>query len=603
MARTLIRLGTLLGTLLVLLTAVSPAAMAGGAKPPAPYPAALSQHDIGINKKTGEYCAMDSPDAAVRQSCRPQRDCEDFPAGMTVCVGEGGSEPGDALHYEQKQLTRWQDKTDHTASNYTQLSKYLTTCVNDKHKTFQQCMIDGTYKYPPPKKSPSEILDWVGGKISSMAMNALEEAAAALGHSVVWLLKQFAGAFNSISTVSLAKTGIGPVMGISTGVSVLVATFLLLIQFAKLGISQQGGPLVTAITGLAKWAAILSVYVLATQTALKWSDTFSTALINYTFDGGGSGSKDASQAMSEQLGTLFAGLVGTGGGGAAASGALITGSTVGSSAVGFVIVISILCILAIGALWVEMLVRQAGIMILVVVMPVVLAGQMSDATREWWPKARNAAISLILMKPVIVIAFSIGFSAMAGGTGVRNVIVGLIIFIIAGFSWPVLAKFMTFTTNGAGNSTASGVISSVGSSVSSMFGGNQPSLSGSGTVGGGGNYTKALDADNSSSSSSGGGGGGSFWSKVGGTVGMGLQMAAVGKDMLESTGANTAANAGLDSGVQGGRHVVIPPRGRGGGGAPSKTAAAATEGGPPTAPGTQESQPPPVQPSENSGGN
>ncbi|MBM9506747.1 hypothetical protein ITX44_19740 [Streptomyces sp. KK5PA1] len=447
-------------------------------------------------------------------------------------------------------------------------------------------------------------MDWVGGKVSKLAADALQEAAQALGHSVVWLLKQFADAFNSMSTIQLGKTGIGPVMGITTGLSALVATFLMLVQMGKLAVSQQGGPLITAITGLAKWCAILAVYVVATQTALNWSDTLSTAITNQTFAGGGSGTADATASMQKQLGALFSGLVGTDGGAAAGS-ALITGGGIASSAVGVVIVISILCILAIGALWVEMLMRQAGIMILVAVMPLALSGQMSDATKEWWPKARNALISLILMKPVIVLCFSIGFNAMAGADGVRNVLVGLLVFVIAGFAWPVIAKFMTFTTVGAGAGMASGLMSSAGSSVTSMFGGQQPSLAGAGSIGGGGGYTKALEGENSSQSAaaeaSGGGGGGgrggffkgrpggSFMSQVGATVGLGLQAAAIGKDTAESGLSNAAAHGGLDSPNAGGRHVVIPPRGGGARSGGSRTPAS-------PAPATPAAEPP-VMPS------
>src|SRR5439155_3578506 len=105
-----------------------------------------------------------------------------------------------------------------------------------------------------------------------------------------------------------------------------------------------------------------------------------------------------------------------------------------------------------------------------------------------------------------VICFSIGFSAMTGAEGARNVIVGLIIFIVAAFAWPVIAKFMTFSTNGDGTSAASGMISSLGSGVSSMFGGNQPALSGAGIVGGGGGYTRALEEGKSNTVASSTGG-------------------------------------------------------------------------------------------------
>ncbi|MBO8194262.1 hypothetical protein ITI46_21745 [Streptomyces oryzae] len=618
MARFLARCGVLLAAVVFGFLTLSQPAFAGP-KPPDPIPKEWQEtgETVGINTKNGEYCRVDTD-----INCRAARDCE-LPG--TVCIGEGSTDPKEARKYEETQLERWLEKSDTNNPDFPKIKKYLTNCVKKDKKSFQQCREEATWKWPGDAYTP---LDWVGDKIKDWAGGALEKAAGALGTSVVWLIKQFAGAFNSISTIKLAKTGIGPVMGIMTGMSILVATFLLLIQFAKLGISQKGAPLVTAITGLAKWAVILAVYVTATQTALDWSDTFSTAMINYTLTGEGGESVSgaeladtgtATEAMKQQLGTMFAGLVG-GGGGATAGAALITGSGVAPAATGFVIVISILAIVSVGALWLEMLVRQASIMILVTVMPIALAGQMSDATSEWWPKARNALISLILAKPVIVICFSIGASAMGNAKGIRNVFVGLIVFILACSAWPALAKFMTFTTVGAGNSAASGMLSTIGSSVSSAFGGYNPSLGGAGMAGGGSGFTRALEGENASEGAGGGGGsgggGGGFWSKammgrksgsfmskVGGTVGMGLQLAAAGKDMLESSAGNMAAHAGLDHAHQGGRHVVVPRRGGdggdgGGGGDGSGGGGGQSAPTPPPAaqPDIPESEPPPMPP-------
>lgn len=615
MTRFLARLGTLTGVLAIFLAIATPMALAG-AKPPDPYPKDFVDRQVsivGINVNTGEYCDYEevqrkqdqNPD--FKSPCRAPRDCQDYPAGQTVCIGEGSSDPEEARQYELNELKRWQEKVDKKDPFYEKYNKYLTQCVEKDHKAFQECMNEATGKFGVYTKGPFE---WVAGKISEMASNALKEAAGAIGESVVWLLKQFADAFNDISTIKLAKTGIGPIMSVATGLSVLVAAFLLLMQFGKLAISQQGAPLATAITGLAKWAAVLSVYIFATQTALDWSDTLSTALINESFEGGGSSDGDAAAAMKKQLTMLFGGLVTGGGGAATATTALISGEGVLASAVGVIIVIGILTIIAVGALWVEMLVRQAGIMILITMMPIALAGQMSDATKEWWPKARNALISLILMKPVIVICFSIGFSAMKGGEGIRNVLVGLIIFLISAFAWPVIAKFMTFTTVGAGGAAAGGMMSSLGSSVSSMFGGNSAAPSGAGTAGGGGNYTKAVEEDNASAM--GGSGGGGFWSKamngstgggfgakVGGAASVGLGLALAGKDMLADTGANVAAHAGLDQGAQSSPTTINPrpsggeqePSGPGPGPAPTP---APSSGG---SPSSESTPPPPPQPS------
>jgi hypothetical protein len=611
MAKTCARLGVVLASLVLMLLALaSPAqATAPSVKPPAPVPTDIASGSPGVDTKTGHYCDQTAPKyqdpKKGRARCRPIRPGE---IGGTVEQGEGSANPADALKYELKKLDKWRDAHRGDAG-FKKLNKAVTACVK-KGETFIDC--EGRTKSAPPET----LNAWISGKISEAAADAVQEVAAAMGDGAAWLLRQFADSYSASTEVKLTSTGIGPVMSITTGLSAVLGTFLLLIQWGKVAATQSGESAATALMGLVKYGLILTVYVVATQAALDWSHTLSTSLINFTFEGGGQGGADAHEAMRKQLGTLFASL--TGAGGAVAGGAaLISGSGVVPGAVGAVIILAILCIIAIGALWLEMLMRQAGIMILVAVMPLALAGQMADGTKEWWPKARAALIALILMDPVIVIVFSVGFSAMAGGQGVKDVLVGLIIFVTAAFSWPVLAKFVVVSSVGEGSGGGSGLLSSIGSSMSSSFGGMQPLPSGAGTVGGGGQFAKAVEADNAAhgggdgSSRSGwskamlGGGSsgfGGFKSNVGSAVGMGLQAAAVGKDLVESAAANTAAHAGLGGqGSAGGRHVMVNRRGGGGGGStapppPREDEAAASQAAQPVQPST-EAEPPPEPPS------
>ncbi|WP_371798418.1 hypothetical protein OG963_04035 [Streptomyces sp. NBC_01707] len=539
--------------------------------PPKPPPKEWAEKggDVAGVDDQNHWCVIDYTD--TEGSCRfPDPETSGSGIHDTCDSGNWGCRNEDRHANEERQLERWRKNYPNRADdpNYEKLNKFIADCV-DNGGIFKECQLQAGFKYPAKAKTP---FTWVAGQISEMASNALKEAAHYIGKSVVWLLEEFAKVFNESSTIDLSKTGIGKPKGIMTVLSLLIATFLLLLQFGKVAISQRGEPAATAVTGLAKWGIISSVYVIATQTALTWSDAVSTWIINYSFHGGGSSAGDATKAMQQQLGTLFGGLI-TGGGGVATVGtALITGEGVTAAAVGVIIVVGIVCILAIAALWIEVLLRQAGIMILVATMPVVLAGQMSDSTQEWWPKARNALIALVLMKPMIVLCFAIGFGAMSEGDGVQNMFVGLVIFVLACFAWPVLAKFMTFSTVGGGSAIASGLMSSIGSSAASMSGGYRPEMGGAGAVGGGSAYTRALEQDNaqisaggsnavqSAGSGTGGGSGRTFGSRVMGTIGLPLQVLAAGKDTLESGMTSTAGHAGLDHGAAGGRHVVIAQR-------------------------------------------
>ncbi|MGW1765033.1 hypothetical protein ACWCQL_13280 [Streptomyces sp. NPDC002073] len=553
-------------------TAVTPASAADNPSwhatvgPPEPIPEQFLGREVGIDRQ-GHYCLVREIDD--QSICRDARSGElpDAP-GLPICDGHTKPDPKqcseeDLKAYEKKLLAEWRKTVDRKDPNYSKLDKYISECV-DSGKTFQYCLQKGSGEYP---LGGTSLLRWAEGVFSKLASDALKEAASYIGESVVWLLEQFADLFAGASTIALSQTGIGKVLGISTVLSAMLATFLLLIQFGKLSISQRGEPGATALVGLAKWAAISSVYVLATQTALSWSDAVSDWIIAYSFTGGGAG-QDPAAAMKQQLGEMFGGLIAGGGGGATAGGALIAGQTVTTAAVGVIIVVGVICILAIAALWVELILRQAGIMILVATMPITLAGQLTDETSEWWPKARNGLIALILMKPAITLCFAIGFFAMAEGKGIQNVLTGLVIFLLACFAWPVLAKFMVFTTAGGGTSIASGLISSLGSSAASSSGGYRPEMGGAGAVGGGAAYTRALEGENAGVLGAGPAGGdigkgaarGARFGGASAVAGLGLQLAAVGKDALESGMASTAAHAGLDHGAGGGRHVVIAPR-------------------------------------------
>ncbi|MEU9522814.1 hypothetical protein [Streptomyces sp. NPDC048224] len=537
----------------------------------------------GIDKQ-GHYCLYD--EINDDRLCRLP-EAGDLPGAVGLCEGAGGEKSPECSDeewktVEEKKLEDWRrtnlglvQKGELDQADFDKRFTYLDKCV-DKGSSLAFCKDEAYEKYGPV--GGRALGDWVGEKVSALARDALEEAAQYIGNAVVWLLEEFADVFNDASGVDLDDTGVKEPMGIATALSAALAVFLLLLQFGKMSVSHRGEHAATAIFGLAKWALITAAYWTVTTTALELSDAISAWIIDYSFDG--SEGAGADEAMKARFGKLFGGLITGGGGAATVGGALVTGQGVTAAAVAVVIVIGIVCILAIGALWIEVILRQAGIMVLVATMPIVVVGQMSDATKDWWPKARDALLALILMKPMIMFCFSIGFFAIAEGKGMQNVIVGLVIFLMACFCWPVLAKFMTFSTLGAGAAAAGGLVSSLGSSAASSGGGYRPGLGGAGAVGGGPAYTRALERDNTWTQASGShaqraegfwtdeslkarlkGPGGRLGTRVTGPLGLGLQVLAAGKDTLESGMANTAAHAGLDSPAPGGRHVVVPPRG------------------------------------------
>ncbi|MCB5166534.1 hypothetical protein LG634_17015 [Streptomyces bambusae] len=137
MGRLLARLVTLLAALLIVVASGTSAALAG-AKPPEPYPPEFAGLDmVGIHKVTGEYCDLGSPDPKIRANCRMPEDCEDYPAGHTVCVGEGSRDDEDAQRFAEGQLKRWREAADKSHDNYPKLNAFVTDCVMKEKKPFE----------------------------------------------------------------------------------------------------------------------------------------------------------------------------------------------------------------------------------------------------------------------------------------------------------------------------------------------------------------------------------------------------------------------------------------------------------------------------------
>ncbi|MGW2252559.1 hypothetical protein ACWCXH_20515 [Kitasatospora sp. NPDC001660] len=555
----------------------SPTAHAPNGPPDRPLKDWLAQWNdrgessIGVDKDN-HWCMLPEAD-----NCRPYKKpdlydkCEE--SGNADERKKACDDPNITAARKQRELDKlkdWEATTDHHTEGYQKFVDAVGKCI-EGGMNFHDCQQNNAGLLVPS----GGLGDWIAGKISKLAADAMREIAGDIGEGTVWLLQQFAGAFNEASTINLHQDGIGHMTSIMTVLSVLIATFLMLIQFAKVAVSQQGAPLATLLKGIGKYALVLGVYAGSAQIVLRWIDQVSIWIITESFGGYGSTEPDAAVLMKTKLAGMFAGLV-AGSGAGATGAALVTGEGVLSQAVGVVIVLGILSILVVGALWIEVLMRQAGIMVLMVAMPVAVAGQLSDETQEWWPKARRAFTAMALAKLAIVVCFGIGFEAMGHADGIQNVIVGLIVFLLAAVAWPVLARFLTMVEAGGGNSVAAGMISSVGSSVGAAFGGaagGAAGAAGAGAIGGGSGYTKALEEDTASAAS---GGSNSRTRKfllgskgsIRGAAGLGLQLAAAGASTLEGAAANTAANAGLGA-PGGGGSTVIPRRRSGDGSAPA----------------------------------
>lgn len=97
-----------------------------------------------------------------------------------------------------------------------------------------------------------------------------------------------------------------------------------------------------------------------------------------------------------------------------------------------------------GALWVEMLIREVAVYVVVALLPIVFAGMVWPARRVWAIRAVEVLVALILSKVVIVAVLALGGAALehAGVSGLTRLLGGLALVILGAFSPWVLLRLI-----------------------------------------------------------------------------------------------------------------------------------------------------------------
>jgi hypothetical protein len=260
--------------------------------------------------------------------------------------------------------------------------------------------------------------DVVGNVVGGIAGSAWEAVCRSFGEAAVSLLEMFANAFVNIGSVDLQSAGVRDVYGTSLGLAALVAAILLLIQIARTALTHEGSALAYGLVGLGKAALAFMLTLTIAGTALVAADELTAFIVNRTF-----GSADG---LRNKLAGLFA--------------------VAPQMAPSLLFVVALVCILLIIVLWFELLMRNAAVVVLIATSPIAAAGQVSDSTKEWWPKLVSATIRLILLKPVIALVFALGLSVTGGAQDFATLMTGLVVLVLAALAWPAIARFFTFAS-------------------------------------------------------------------------------------------------------------------------------------------------------------
>ena len=249
-----------------------------------------------------------------------------------------------------------------------------------------------------------------------------------------------------------------------------------------------------------------------------------------------------------------------------------------------VLIFGLVGVLATLLLFVEMLIRGAGIFIVTATAPIGAAGLVLPETAGWWRKLVSAELALIFVKPIIALVYALGFTALnwAGGPGhskdaIVLTLTGLLILAAAAVAPFAVAKLFSFYDGqiaqfgaagllgplaGAGAMAAVGTRSmgneSLGATMeqasdrSSSLESPAPSLGDAGAGQGGGAAGAAAAAGGAEAGGAAGGGAGGGAAAAAGPAGMAAMAALEAGKAVKDAGPNAIKHAGDLAGMDNG---------------------------------------------------
>ncbi|OLL70193.1 Vancomycin B-type resistance protein VanW [Pseudonocardia sp. Ae168_Ps1] len=227
-----------------------------------------------------------------------------------------------------------------------------------------------------------------------------------------------------------------------------IVTICLLCQVGKMILTRRGEPLVDAAAGLIRFVAATTVGVLLAVTTLAAADAATMHFLGAALPGFVDRLTEVLQLSQMGVGSQ-----------------ILLGAVV----------------LVLGALqWLAMFVRQAGIFVLIAVLPIAAAGSLSGATRRWLPTVIAWLAALIFYKPVAGLIYAIGMtliatpippatSAEAGPEWVA-ILVGIVILGLAVIALPAMMRFFSFTGTTITSSSAGGMMAGAATGAVSLAG-------------------------------------------------------------------------------------------------------------------------------------
>ena len=221
----------------------------------------------------------------------------------------------------------------------------------------------------------------VGGAVGGLVTDGLSGIAKDFSDFFSSILKEFSAWFVSAGNVDVGSFTQGGIWQLELLVGVVICVMAVLIAAARTAWSHSGEAVATAVVGLVKNVVGVALIGFGVTTLMAIANVLTAAII--------SADAGSSQAFADNLGKT-------------ATVAAFTGP--GSSA--FLLIGGLAGAVVVALLYVEMLIRSAGIIIVTASAPIGAAGLLLPETAGWWRKLVSAELALIVIKPIIALVGS-----------------------------------------------------------------------------------------------------------------------------------------------------------------------------------------------------
>jgi hypothetical protein len=333
---------------------------------------------------------------------------------------------------------------------------------------------------------------------------------------------------NTTGWMAACATGTSPaaqVRGWMLPITALLAVLGILWQGITMIITRKGDPLLTILKGLFSTALWGVVGIAGTQLALRAGDSYSYWILQQAIFGD-------SLNPTNDLGTALASM---------SAGESYT-------AVLVLLLLQIPFFLVTVTQILLMIFREGAVVVLAGQLQLAAAGGFARLTSGWLAKVTGWMLALIAYKPVAASIYAVAFALM--GDGIRNLVMGLAVMIMAVMAMPALMKMFNWSVGAIGN----GNTNSLGMLGSSLAAGMHGASAMRGLGGGGGatEHARWLDThapgagsgtDSPTGADPGGGGPGGGGGPLGGLSTSGSS---------SGSGSMGAASSGPASGAAGG---------------------------------------------------